>query len=358
MRIFIYEYTCAAQNRAAISASLQTEGRAMLTAIAYDFARIPGVEVVGLLHPQSGLESDPSGCQWVRSEAEGQAFRALARTADHSIIIAPEFDDLLTTRCRWVVEEGGNLLGPSLDAVRLTSDKLTLSLHLRAHSVPTPASHLSNAGVDFNAFGGPAVCKPRHGAGSQGTFLVNSADDLTASLALFRREISHDHAILQPFVPGLPASVGFLIGPRAAIPLPPATQHLSPDGRFTYLGGSLPLAPALAARAVQLGSKAIEAVPGLRGYTGVDLVLGPADDGSADQVIEINPRLTTSYIGLRALAASNLAQALLNVVTGREAGRIAYHISQVRFLADGTVWSTNMHGPWITSLPWSLAGPQ
>ena len=35
---------------------------------------------------------------------------------------------------------------------------------------------------------------------------------------------------------------------------------------------------------------------------------------SGDRVIEINPRLTTSYVGLRALARFNLAEALLAVI--------------------------------------------
>ena len=51
-------------------------------------------------------------------------------------------------------------------------------------------------------------------------------------------------------------------------------------------------------------------MPGLSGYVGVDVVLG--NDGR-DWAIEINPRLTTSYVGLRALAGFNLAEAMLAV---------------------------------------------
>jgi hypothetical protein len=50
----------------------------------------------------------------------------------------------------------------------------------------------------------------------------------------------------------------------------------------------------------------------------VDLVLGDAADGSRDFAIEINPRLTTSYLGLRALARGSLAAALLRAVRGDE----------------------------------------
>jgi predicted ATP-grasp superfamily ATP-dependent carboligase len=66
-------------------------------------------------------------------------------------------------------------------------------------------------------------------------------------------------------------------------------------------------------------------VPGLSGYFGVDLVLGESADGSQDRVIEINPRLTTSYLGLRRLARFNLAQALLRLAQGERVTGLRWH---------------------------------
>ena len=119
--------------------------------------------------------------------------------------------------------------------------------------------------------------------------------------------------LIQPYVEGMPASVVFFAGPQQAIALPPACQNLSADGRFRYGGGRLPLGADLANRAVRLARQAIDAVSGLQGYVGVDLVLGSEADGSRDWLIEINPRPTTSYVGLRALARLNLARALVSV---------------------------------------------
>lgn len=108
--------------------------------------------------------------------------------------------------------------------------------------------------------------------------------------------------IVQPFVPGEPASVAFLVGPGRRLALPAVSQRLSDDGRFHYRGGRLPLTADSAERAASLAARAVDAVEGLRGYVGVDLVLGPT--AARDAVMEINPRMTTSYIGLRALCAS------------------------------------------------------
>ena len=131
--------------------------------------------------------------------------------------------------------------------------------------------------------------------------------------------------------------MAFLCGPRGQVPLLPTFQLLSDDGRFKYFGGELPIPDHLTARAVKLAYAAVACVPGLRGYVGVDLVLGDADDGSRDYAIEINPRLTTSYIGLRMLADFNIAEAMLRIASGEEFGALTWKPGRVRFSADGVV---------------------
>jgi len=85
----------------------------------------------------------------------------------------------------------------------------------------------------------------------------------------------------------------------------------------------LPLSPVLNERAQQLALRAVGVVAGLFGYVGVDVVLGASND--ADRVIEINPRLTTSYVGLRRLARFNLAEMLLLATGGAALPRLNWH---------------------------------
>ena len=89
---------------------------------------------------------------------------------------------------------------------------------------------------------------------------------------------------------------------------------------FFYKGGSLPIELELAKRAIELGRRALIVTHGRRGYVGLDLVLGEATDGSQDYVIEVNPRITTSYLGLRQASKTNLAQAMLDVADGNVPG--------------------------------------
>ena len=94
--------------------------------------------------------------------------------------------------------------------------------------------------------------------------------------------------------------------------------------------------PPLAARATALASQALAAMPAAHGFVGVDLVLGADPDGADDAVIEINPRLTTSYVGLRAAVRPNLAETILQVCNGGDAELAA--TGRVEFTATGSVW--------------------
>jgi predicted ATP-grasp superfamily ATP-dependent carboligase len=182
------------------------------------------------------------------------------------------------------------------------------------------------------------VLKPDEGAGSTATFLLAGPDDLAPCLAVARREgFDESQLLLQDYCPGRAASVAFLAGPGARVPLVPTFQILSTDGRFHYRGGELPVPPELAERAVKLGRRASECVPGWLGYFGVDLILGEAADGSEDRAIEINPRLTTSYVGLRCLADFNLAEVMLRVARGEAVGGLRWRAGGARFGADGGV---------------------
>jgi predicted ATP-grasp superfamily ATP-dependent carboligase len=319
-RIFVYEYitgggTFSEDLGQVPTGSLLREGTAMVAALAADFLALPGTEVV-LLRDARLQDLPLPDCRQVmvgNAVEEREAVHDLARTADGTVLIAPEIAGALWRRCRWVEEAGGRLLSPSSEFIACAADKTHTAEALRRRGIRVPDGTPLVPGFSLpRDFPYPGVLKPVDGCGSIGIQWVSSADDRydASSLGTAGR--------LERFCPGLAASVAVVCGPACRVALPPCRQRLSEDGQFRYLGGETPLAESLPHRATRLVIAAVECLPPTVGYVGIDLVLGPAADGSEDVVIEVNPRLTTSYVGLRRLLRNNLAEVMLHVVAGRK----------------------------------------
>jgi predicted ATP-grasp superfamily ATP-dependent carboligase len=345
-RILLYEFVTSGGTfgqHTSPSESIRREGLAMMMALAADFGAVDGLETLVMLDER--LDIRLPGCRIlpVRSADEEFAQLAqLARQVDWVLIVAPEFDDLLCSRCRLVEESGGRLLGPSSCFVALAADKQRTAEHLAAAGVNVPEGISLALGNSIpNSFSFPAVLKPRFGAGSEGVRLIledqrsKPTDGGPWAFPLADGDPSIEYR-LERFCPGLPASVAFLCGPTGRISFPPCRQRLSDDGRFRYLGGSVPLQPDLARRATAIAHRAVASLAEPLGYLGIDMVLGDEPDGRNDVVVEVNPRLTTSYVGLRALANDNLAAAMLALAAGKTPG-LSFKAEQLEFDADGTI---------------------
>lgn len=335
MRIFLYEWITGGglvEEPSPLPESLLIEGRAMLTALATDFAAIPETQVSVLWDARLDAFS-LHRCRAVpvhSREHHLAEFTRLANTADHTLVVAPEFDAILSNTSKLARSATTQFLAASDEFIRIASNKQLTAERLAAASVPVPEAVLIAADEERlpRDFTYPGVLKPLDGAGSQHTFLVTSRFDEPPPYPWPRR--------LERYIPGIATSVAFLCGPQQRLPLPACRQHLTDDGRFGYLGGSLLWQTDLAVRATALADRALAAMPTALGYVGVDLVLGEAADGSQDAVIEINPRLTTSYVGLRAMTHDNLAQAMLEIAAGREFVPL-FRLDPLEFSANGAV---------------------
>jgi len=311
VRIFVYEYTCATWrpgSETTRAASLLAEGRAMRDAALEDCRAIPGAEVK-TLDCTNNEESD---------------FRRLADWADYALIIAPEFDQILETRCRWAEQCETTLLGPPADVVALCADKLTLAEIWNEAKVPTPPTKP----FEPWAFPPPVVVKPRYGAGSVDTYLFKEEDSL-------HRFQPQTESIVQPYLPGLDMSMAFLIGPKQVIPLRCCMQNIAiKNQRLMFRGGATFSDDVFFDRVRHVASKGIAAITGLFGFIGVDVVV---QEDSDDLAIEINPRLTTSYIGLRQACQQNLMEMLIRVVQGEKVDPPTWRAGDRRFDCSGNV---------------------
>lgn len=337
VRLFVYEYVTgggawSSNSSTAPDGSLLREGRAMFESLAEDFSRCGDVEVLGCRDARL-LERLPprAGLAVVRSAAEERdVFERLARAADAVIVIAPESGGALLERVAWAECFARSLWSPATEFVRIATDKQTTAARLLAAGVRAPRGIALTASEPLPCdFRYPAILKPRDGAGSQGVRRLAGADSRT-------ERTESETWRLEELCEGLAASIAVLTGPQGRMFLPALRQRLGGTSGFEYLGGDGPLDEFLQRRAERLASAALDALPASCGYVGLDLVLGESADGGDDFVIEVNPRLTTSYVGLRALCAGNLADAWRSLATGA-ACHLSFGLGPLEFDADGHV---------------------
>jgi predicted ATP-grasp superfamily ATP-dependent carboligase len=334
MHIFLYEWATGGgliDEPGPAPASLVREGSAMIGALAADLMRMEGCRVSALRDPRV-LQLSLPGCTLtdvISRTSHREEIERLSMVADATILIAPEFDDILLKTAKTVTLSGGRLMSPSVEFIRVAADKNRTCETLAAARVPVPIGRVLEPEEPLpNDFDYPAVLKPANGAGSQDTYMVSGPRDAPPAYAWRRR--------LEKYMPGFAASVAVLCGLQGNVVLEPCKQRISEDGRFRYLGGELPLTAGLAERARKLAERAISAMPVAIGYVGVDVVLGREPDGSQDAVIEVNPRLTTSYVGLRTSAVGNLAEAMMRVAQG-ETRAVEFSSKPIEFDPSGNV---------------------
>ncbi|MEZ6067491.1 MAG: ATP-grasp domain-containing protein [Planctomycetaceae bacterium] len=156
----------------------------------------------------------------------------------------------------------------------------------------------------------PCVVKPRYGAGSTLTQLCWSRAEYVAAVERCQSTSPPTAAIVQPYVPGRAISIAALIPDPLEAGLscfPVAEQRLLDDGSFGYVGGLIPAFDVPVASIEETVARCAAAIPGLRGYVGFDLLL-PSLSPESPILVEINPRLTTSYVAYRRLAVGRLTQ--------------------------------------------------
>jgi predicted ATP-grasp superfamily ATP-dependent carboligase len=325
MRILVHEFvTGGGLAGRPVPASLAREGSAMLAALVEDLAASRDHEIVATTDPRFPL-AVPASVEVVALTSSTTQLDDLIESSDAVWIVAPETDRCLERLAGRVERTGKVLLGSGAAAIRRASDKADLARRLVRHCVPHPVTRVIPPGrPDQDAAGGvesecvqaareigyPVVLKPARGAGCDRVCLACDSRELGRAL----RIVGRGPLLLQRYVSGVAASVSLLADGNRATVLAVNAQHVYVTTRtvprddeawmwrpFSYRGGRTPLDHVLADRAAETALRVCGILPGLRGWVGVDFVLAESEA----IVIEVNPRLTTSYLGVRAALKGN-----------------------------------------------------
>ncbi len=302
MRVLVLEYvTAGGMRRETVPPSLAAEASLIRDAMLADLAALPSPpEILTTCDERLPIPGAiPVGLHasaWV-------LWRTLADEADLIWPVAPETGGILADLVRMLAATGKPVLASTPEAILIATSKLETARRLAQAGVPhIPTYPLADA----PEIPGARITKPDDGAGCDATFLWPAGVPATPEAT--------EGVVIQPYVAGEAASLSVLVVAGEARLLCVNRQHITVrDGRLS-LSGLTVGAQADDGRLAALAREVVAACPGLDGFIGIDIILtetGPV-------VVEINPRLTTAYAGLRQALGLNPATLLPALAAGAD----------------------------------------
>lgn len=306
-RLFVIEFiTGGGLAGEPLPGALAREGELMLAALLGELGAIPGIEVTTTRDHRLSPLSGRARCVTIGpSDDPFAVWGRCIEDADAVWPIAPETGGVLERLSRLVLEQGRQLIGSSPEAIGITASKYRCAEFLGQAGLPVVPTRALREGFPKSDSGW--VVKPDDGAGCTETFCFDDARALRA----FAAGASNHGYVVQPYVTGTPASLSVLCRDGRAVLLSCNEQRIEQRADRLSFAGVVVNALRRERLALEPLARVIAGtIPGLAGYVGVDLILTP----SGPIVVEVNPRLTTAYVGLAEALAINVAAAILGVL--------------------------------------------
>lgn len=313
MKILVFEYiTGGGLAGRVLPASLRAEGRMMLQALLDDLKFLPNLPVLLPLDDRCLDASLPRNTQVVpvvQTADIRQILTDLIQQAGLVWIIAPETDGILADLAQQVTAQQKILLLSRPETLAICANKLATYHCLLANGIAAVET-LPLAGLRDAPF--PAcVIKPSDGVGCEGSLIVDNSADYTAA---FRNLLHHENLLVQPLLAGQVLSLSCLFKQgRGWLLCCNRQQVIIRQNRFSLQACLVNAAHPQLALYQELVDRVAAAMPGLWGYIGIDIIDTP-DQGPL--ILEINPRLTTSYVGIRRATGINVVEQTLRLLDG------------------------------------------
>lgn len=289
--------------------SLVREGDLMLKAVVTELSQIPGVSLITCRDHRLSFPPwlNNRGVIKVVSIESQEVFQAswpaLIQSCDAVWPIAPETAGILEDLCKDVEIAGKLLINSSSDAVHQTASKYnTVSVLAERGIAVVPTYRLGNFRNEFES---PWVVKPDDGVGCEGIRIISNHEELS----LLYSGADSDGMVIQPFIKGETNSLSVFFERGFAHLLSCNRQCIDIEqGSIKLTGCNVNAVIDSEGKFSVLANQIADAVPGLWGYAGVDLIC------TTDEllVLEVNPRLTTSYAGLGKALGINVADLILS----------------------------------------------
>ncbi|MFQ6086491.1 MAG: ATP-grasp domain-containing protein [Candidatus Bathyarchaeia archaeon] len=338
MQLLVYEHVSGGGfANEKLSPSILSEGYGMLRSLVSDF-KAAGHNVTTSLDSRLKAFNPPIEADNIVSisfsNELNKNLKKFSKAVDAVYVIAPESGQTLQKLVELVETSGGLSLNSQIDAIKNASNKMTTYEVLKERRLMVPETVMISIHEDvkhvkhvIKELGFPLVFKPVDGVGCCGLSVVKDESHVVAAVKKIAKESLSEHFVAQKLIEGISVSASLISTGEKALPITLNKQMVtlaSPYEKSSYNGGIVPFGHVLEKEALKAAQTAVESISGLRGYVGVDMALtrnGPV-------VIEVNPRLTTSYIGLRKAVNFNPAQAIIDAVLRR---RLPENIQRVGY---------------------------
>ncbi len=329
MKILVFEYiTGGGFNKQELPDSLVSEGRLMLQALLDNLSEISDIEIVIMLDGRVNSSINIAGFETVIIKQEQDSYEEFARLALHSDAvwpIAPELDGILQTLCQTVELLGKRLLTSPARAVAITGNKFNTYQHLKQHHIATVPTrmfigetsdnqHLMQELAELSSTSPTGkieqwLVKPIDGAGCTGSYILTDRQDFEQ---MHSRE---GHYVIQPHIQGKKTSLSCLFKEGIGWLLCANLQQFDIINQQYHLSKIIVNHQSDLSVYQLLVDNIAHALPELWGYAGIDLIETPEQLF----VLEINPRLTTSFVGINAALGVNVAENTLQLLKGKPA---------------------------------------
>ncbi|MDX1914494.1 MAG: ATP-grasp domain-containing protein [Methylophilus sp.] len=229
--------------------------------------------------------------------------------------VAPETNDILYRLTQLAVLKNKLVIGSGLDAIAITSKKDLTAQTLSQSGIPTIPTSSYQSWQDSQHC--RWLVKPNDGVGCEDTYLFELPEQVHQWFESNpEKQLSH---VIQPWIEGVAASMSVLAYANSLQVLSCNEQLIvfKTEGtkkKLSYVGSHLNNMMAYRQACIDLALQIQQSIPGLQGYYGVDVVIHP-ENLQCMTVVEINPRLTTSYVRLKEAMNTNPAQLILSALT-------------------------------------------
>lgn len=325
MNVLIFEYVSGGgYANQKLSSSILSEAYGMLRSLVSDFKNAGHIITTLMDSRLVEFNAPMEACKIIPVYAQNQIekkIQELSSLVDYFYVIAPESGQILQKILQTVKDLGGISLNSEIDAVNQVSNKITAFKKFKQSGLKVPETVLldikekkERIRYQIKELEYPVIIKPLQGTSCSGLSKVKDENEISKAIKKVTQETTSRQFVAQKLVKGQAASACVISTGDKATALSLNKQFVnlaSPTGDSTYIGGVVPFKHSLEIEALRAAEKAVEAVNGLKGYVGVDLTLTDKEP----IVIEINPRLTVSYIGLNRVTNFNTADAITEAVT-------------------------------------------